>query len=281
MGNNEEVLSVKHLQKKYPDFTLRDISFCLEAGTITGFIGRNGAGKTTTLKSLLHLIHPDAGEIAFFGMDFDRHEREIKQQIGFISGGIDYYPKRQLRTITEVTRRFYAQWDQAAYLNYMRRFGLAENKTPAQLSAGMRVKYALTLALSHRATLLLLDEPTSGLDPVSRDDLLDVFLDLVEEQNMSILFSTHITSDLEKCASHILYIRQGEIVGEGNLDAFLNQYQVVQLSAEQAFKTPNRWIGLKKERKGYCALVRREDVKENMRSIDATLEDVMVHWEKE
>ena len=184
-----EALSVKGLCKEYPPFSLKDVSFSVEQGAIMGFIGRNGAGKTTTLKSILNLVHPSRGEIRFFGMELEKNELEIKKQIGFVSGGVDYYVKKKIKTITNVTRRFYDDWDEQAYRRYMAQFELDESKTPDQLSAGMKVKYALTLALSHRAKLLILDKPTSGLDPVSRDDLLDVFLSL-QREGVSILFST-------------------------------------------------------------------------------------------
>ena len=175
------VLEVKSLSKKYPAFELKDVSFSLEKGKITGFVGRNGAGKSTTLKSLFNFVHPDSGEILFFNENFKDSEFSIKKRVGFVSGGVDYYKNKKIKTITSVTKSFYDNWDEDAYLKYMNMFKLDENKTPVQLSAGMKVKYALTLALSHNAELLILDEPTSGLDPVSRDDLLDVFMELCEK----------------------------------------------------------------------------------------------------
>ena len=152
-----DILTVSRLCKAYDSFALRDVSFDLRPGAITGFIGRNGAGKTTTLKCLLHIVQPDSGDIAFFGLPIGEQELAIKRRIGFVSGGVDFYPRRKLRAITAVTRRFYKGWDEEAYRRYCRRFELDENKTPAQLSAGMKVKYSLALALSHRAELLILD----------------------------------------------------------------------------------------------------------------------------
>ena len=134
-----KILEVSGLCKNYPAFCLDHVSFSLEKGRIMGFIGRNGAGKTTTLKALLNFIHPDDGEILFFGEGFREHEMDIKERIGFVSGGIDYYAKKKLSTITSVTRRFYRAWDEAAYRQYMKEFALDENKTPDQLSAGMKV----------------------------------------------------------------------------------------------------------------------------------------------
>ena len=172
MAANNAPLSVRGLTKKYPAFELREVSFDLVPGAITGFIGRNGAGKTTTLNSLLGFIRPDGGEVSFFGLDMKTHAEAIKQRIGFVSAGMAYYTGKKLKTITDVTRAFYPNWDDTAYKKYMSQFGLDESKTPAALSNGMKIKYALALALSHGADLMLLDEPTSGLDPVSREELI-------------------------------------------------------------------------------------------------------------
>ena len=185
-----------------------------------GFIGRNGAGKTTTLKSLLHLVHPDAGEIRFFGMTFAENEKAIKQRIGYAAGGVNYYPQKRLREIAAITKTFYTAWDETAYRKYMTAFRLEEEKKVRELSAGMKVKFELALALSHGAELLLLDEPTSGLDPVSRDELLTIFEKLAQK-GVAILFSTHITSDLEKCADCITYIQDGKIVDSAAKADFL------------------------------------------------------------
>lgn len=204
------IVEVSGLCKAYPAFQLRDVSFALEAGQIAGFIGRNGAGKTTTIKSMLNLIHTDGGEISYFGIPLRGHEAEIKQRIGYSTGTVSWYPRRTIREITEVTRGFYSSWDEEACRSYMSLFGLDERKRPMELSEGMKVKFNLLLALSHRAEVLILDEPTSGLDPFSRDELLELFTAL-KARGVTILFSTHITSDLERCADSIIYIHQGAI----------------------------------------------------------------------
>ena len=214
------ILEVTGLRKQYPAFLLDDVSFTLEQGRIMGLIGRNGAGKTTTLKSIFNLVHPDGGAIRVLGMDMPAEERAIKQRIGYAGGAVNYYRRKKLRDIAAVTRTFYENWDEAAYRKYLAAFSLDENKTPDQLSEGMRVKFSLTLALSHRAELLILDEPTSGLDPVSRAELLDAFL-FLKEQGVSILFSTHITTDLEKCADDITYIANGKLIASKPLQTFL------------------------------------------------------------
>jgi len=277
-----DVLSIRELSKHYERFTLDKVSFSVQKGEIMGFIGRNGAGKTTTLKAMLNIVHPDGGEALFFGLPFAQNELEIKRRIGFVSGGVDYYTRRRLRSITGVTRAFYPDWDEAAYRRYLSAFDLDESKTPAQLSAGMRVKYNLALALSHHAELLILDEPTSGLDPVSGDDLLDVFLSLARE-GASILFSTHITSDLDKCADRITYIHDGRILASDDLDAFLGRYRTLSLTGEQLTDALcEKLIGLKPAKRGYTALIALGDLPPTgLAAEPADLETVMVHLEKE
>lgn len=278
----ENVLSVRGLTKRYDKFALKDVSFDVYRGEIMGFIGRNGAGKTTTLKSLMNYLHPDAGEIDFFGKPMTGNEMEIKRRTGFVTGGVDYYMRRKLRAITDVTRGFYPNWDEATYKRCIAAFSLDEDKTPAELSAGMKVKYNLALAMSHRAELLLLDEPTSGLDPVSRDDLLDVFLGLKLE-GVSILFSTHITSDLDKCADRITYIRAGEMQACCALEELVNAYVVAEIPEGAIGGIPaNLLIGAKPARRGFSALVRKSDAaKLNIATTPAALDDVIVHMEKE
>ncbi len=275
----EKVLELRGLCKEYPSFRLKDAGFSLSRGRIMGFIGRNGAGKTTTLKSMLNIVHPSAGAVAFFGLAFAEHEQEIKRRIAFVSGGANYYPNKKLSAITAVTRGFYDNWDEAAYQRYLKLFALDESKTPKALSAGMQVKYALALALSHRAELLILDEPTSGLDPVSRDELVDVFLSLADE-GVSILFSTHITDDLDKCADDVTYIRNGEIVFSLPIGELREKYRTVALSAEQAEAYRDRLIGCKRAKEGFTALVERGACEE-LGGHTSGLEEIMVHLDRE
>ena len=218
-------LEVRHLTKRYPKFTLDGVSFTLERGSIMGLIGKNGAGKSTTLKSILNLVPPDGGEISLLGQPFPENELACRQRLGVVLGGIDFYQHKRVSAITHVTRRFYRDWDQGAYERYLTEFGLDEEKKVRELSAGMRVKYLIALALSHGADLLIFDEPTSGLDPVSRDELLELFQALVAGGERSILFSTHITSDLEKCAGSITYIKDGKVLKSAEKDVFIQSFQ--------------------------------------------------------
>jgi len=276
-----DVLSVTDLTKRYPAFTLSGVGFTVRPGEIMGLIGRNGAGKSTTLKCLTGFVHPDAGSVSFFGMPLEGHELEIRRRMAFMAGGVDFYTRKKLRAITAVTRSFYPTWDEAAYQRYMKQFGLDEQKTPATLSAGMRVKYSLTLALSHHAELLILDEPTSGLDPISRDDLTDVFLGL-QREGVSILFSTHITSDLEKCADRITYIHEGRVMTSEPLADFAGRYRLVAMESD----APEAWqphlVGQKAAKHGFTALVDAQTAQRlRIPAREATLDEVMVHLEKE
>jgi ABC-2 type transport system ATP-binding protein len=279
-----EILSVRNLTKKYEKFELKDVSFTLEQGYIMGFIGRNGAGKTTTIKSILNLVHPNSGTVTVLGKDFVRDEFACKQNIGLVLGGITYYPTKKLKVIAEVTRRFYPQWDADAFAGYLKRFDLDPDKTVSALSDGMRVKFALALALSHNAQLLILDEPTSGLDPVSRDDLLELFQELIENSDRSILFSTQITSDLEKCADYITYIKKGQIIASTEKDEFVNSYKLVKGTKAQLSPALNAsLIGCKQNAFGFTALIRTADLAaaDGLEVAPADLESIMIHIEKE
>ncbi len=279
-----KVLEINGLCKTYPAFKLENVSFSVESGVIMGFIGRNGAGKTTTLKSLLNFVHPDSGEIKFFGKSFTEHEAEIKQEIGFVSGGVSYYPNKKLSAITEVTKKFYSNWNEEAYLRNMERFNLDDTKRPKELSAGMKVKYQLALALSHNAKLLILDEPTSGLDPVSRDELLDLFITLREEDGVSILFSTHITSDLEKCAKHITYIRNGEIIDSCTREEFLGAYRIVRGNLDEwRDEFRDKFISYKKHMENFEGMIKAADAAFFPSGLvfPSDLESIMVYIEKE
>ena len=275
------VLEVQGLKKSYPAFELKNVDIALKKGRITGFIGRNGPGKSTLLGALFGLVHADEGEVRFFGKDFKRSEPEIKRRVSFVAGEMTSYKMKKLRTITKVTRAFYDTWDEKAYEMYMNRFALDERKTPAQLSAGMRVKYAVALALSHRAELLVLDEPTSGLDPVSRDELLELFMQLRDE-GATILFSTHIISDLEKCADDIIYIKNGEIRHASSIEDFEESYRLVHIDREiKNQELEEALLGLVRGRKGYTGLIKSSEAKRlEVETGRATLEEIMIHLER-
>ncbi|MCQ2582808.1 MAG: ABC transporter ATP-binding protein [Treponema sp.] len=277
------LLEIKNLSKKYPAFTLKDVSFSLEEGYIMGFIGRNGAGKTTTLKAMLNLIHPESGDVKINGFDIKTNETEIKQSIGFVTGLDGFYTTKKIKTVTNVTKRFFKNWDEALYRELMEKFALDENKKIKELSAGMKVKYQIALAMCHGAQLLILDEPTSGLDPVSRDELVILFQDYIADGKHSILFSTHITSDLEKCADFITYIKKGEIIESTDVVSFKEKYLLV--SGDDAKLDDARKanvIGYHKTHVNFEGMI-PASLKEEFSDFELTgpgLEDIMVHIER-
>ncbi len=279
-----EILKVTNLRKEYESFTLKDVSFSLDKGYIMGFIGRNGAGKTTTLKTMFNLVHRNGGEVEMFGKDFFENELYCKQHSSFMLGGVNYYLNKKLKTITDVVKRFYDEWNDEAYNKYMEQFKLLDNKCVSELSEGMKVKYGLALAMSHNAKLLVLDEPTSGLDPVSRDELIDIFQQLISDGERSIFFSTHITSDLEKCADFITYIKDGEILASCEKETLIDGYRIVQGKKSQlAPELEKVLIGVKENAFGWTALVKSENIGvcKGLEIEKPDLETIMVHIEKE
>jgi len=278
-----EIVSVTNLNKTYPGFQLMNVGFSIEPGRIMGFIGRNGAGKTTTMKSMLNLVHPDSGEIRFFGLDIRQNEFEIKQRLSFISGGVDYYAQSKLTMISNVYRRFYPSWDESLYQAYLSRFGLDPQKRIKELSQGMAIKFALALGLSHHAELLILDEPTSGLDPISRDELLTIFEQIVDREGATVFFSTHITSDLDKCADDITYIQDGKIVASLGREALVDSWRMVEgRTDELTDELKGRLTGFHERRGEFSGLLRKEDLEmaRGFKVSGADLEAIMVYSER-
>ncbi|MBQ9856747.1 MAG: ABC transporter ATP-binding protein [Clostridia bacterium] len=236
------ITSVQNLVKEYPGFRLNEVSFELKKGRITGFIGRNGSGKTTTIKSMLNLVHPDSGEISYFGKPLIGNEAGIKSRIGYSTGTVNWYPRKRIREIADIAKRFYDTWDDDAYREYLELFRLDEKKTPLQLSEGMKVKCNLLIALSHKAEMLILDEPTSGLDPFSRDELLELF-DELKKSGVAVFFSTHIISDIEKCADDIVYISEGNIMAAMPKSDFVQRFSQDGETLEETFLRLERGAG--------------------------------------
>ncbi|MBY0011580.1 ABC transporter ATP-binding protein [Paenibacillus typhae] len=276
------VLDIKHLNKQYEHFSLKDVSFQLEKGYIMGFIGINGAGKTTTIKSILNLISMDGGEIHVMGKNITQHEVELKQEIGYAFGDINFYSRSKIKTLTNVIKTFYRNWDDETYRKYLKKFNLIEDKKIAELSTGMKVKYSLALALSHGAKLLILDEPTSGLDPAARDNLLSIFQELVQDGEISILFSTHVTSDLEKCADYITYIHDGQIVSSAEKEAFVDAFRLLNGTKEQLELVKDRLISYKTNSFGFTGLINTKDFEPSPGIVSAipNLEEIMIYYSR-
>ena len=279
----DNILKLEQVHKSYPTFSLKDVSFEVKPGQIMGFIGRNGSGKTTTLKCIMNLVHYEKGNVWVFDQDMSKNELDNKQRIGFALSELNYYPNRTIYQLVSVSKRFYKNFDEKRFAEVCKLFDLDLNKKLEELSSGMKVKYSLALALSHQAELLILDEPTSGLDPVSRDEILDIFRAIVKKENRAILFSTHITSDLDKCATDITYIHNGEIIYTGSKHAFIHAYLFV------VDKTKNR--DLEKEYISYKELddrieglidIKNRDIflKHNIEPKEPDLEQIMIYLER-
>ena len=279
----ESILNIQNLNKKYPSFALKDVSFTVKPGEIMGFIGRNGAGKTTTLKSIMNLVHYDSGKITAFDLEMSEHELENKQRIGFALSELNYYPNKTIRNLMDVTKRFYKNFDEHKFQEVCKLFNLNIDKKLEELSSGMKVKYSVAIALSHQAELLILDEPTSGLDPVSRDEILDIFRQIVKNQDRAILFSTHITSDLDKCATNITYIHDGAIMYTGTKKDFVNSYLFVRDKSMNK-NLLNEYIAYKEldDRIEGLIDINKKDVfaKNGIETKEPDLEKIMVYLER-
>ena len=278
-----DILRLENVRKTYPSFTLKDVSFSVKPGQIMGFIGRNGAGKTTTLKCIMNLVHYESGKISAFETDMSKNELENKQRIGFALSELNYYPNKTIRQLMNVTKRFYKNFDEKKFNEACRLFNLNIDKKLEELSTGMKVKYSVAIALSHHAELLILDEPTSGLDPVSRDEILDIFRQIVKNKDRAILFSTHITSDLDKCASDITYIHDGEIIYSGTKNDFVNSYLFVK---DKTFNKEllNEYIAYKEFDDRIEGLISPDKkdlfIKNNIEPQEPDLEQIMVYIER-
>ena len=229
----DSVLEIKRLRKEYKGFTLNDVSFSLPEGFIMGLIGPNGAGKTTIIKLVMNLIRRNAGEIKVFGLDNIRSEAEIKARIGFVYDNPFFYDDISLKSLKSAIAPFYPKWDERLFQKLMEEFDLPLKKKFKTLSHGMKMKFALAIAMSHDADLLILDEPTAGLDPVFRIELLDRLAALMENERKSVLFSTHITTDLERIADYITFIKDGEIVFTAAKDEILENWAVVKTGRDR------------------------------------------------
>lgn len=221
------VLEINNLRKTYKGFSLKDINIKLEQGYITGFIGANGAGKSTTIKSILNLINRDSGDVKIFNKDNKTNDKELKNKIGVVLDEGYFYEELTLKEMKNIIAPMYSNWDENQFNNYIRRFNLPLDRKISKLSKGMRMKYSIAIALSHNAELFIMDEPTSGLDPIVREELLEILSDIIQEENKTIFFSTHITSDLDKIADYLIIINDGKILLQGAKDEIIESHRLV------------------------------------------------------
>lgn len=290
----DNILEVINLKKEFTDwsnykesFCLNNISFSVPKGYIMGFIGPNGSGKSTTIKLIMNLLKKHEGEIKIFGKDNVKFEKEIKEKIGFVYDENYYYENFTMKEIKKIIAPFYKYWDEETFQNYLERFDLKNtNKKIKTLSKGMKIKFSLAIALSHNADLIIMDEPTSGLDPVFRREILDILLELMQNENKSVFFSTHITTDLEKIADYITYINKGNIVFSKSKEEILDNYAIVKGDKNILNKElKEKFIGIKENAFGFEALTDNVNQIQNTFGdsilIDkASLDDIMVFTSK-
>lgn len=270
-------LSVTDLCKNYAAFTLDHVSFTVEEGRVCGLIGANGAGKTTTLKGITGQIETSGG-VKAFGVSLRRDERIVKQKIGYVGGGFRYYPQKTVSDVARVTAGFYPEWREEKFRAYLADYAIAANKKISALSEGMKVKLFLALALSHGAKLLILDEPTSGLDPLSREEFCDTILELVRAEGISVLFSTHITSDLMRIADDVVFLSHGKVLANETLQSLLGKYVLARFPDGESGKKAGA-IGLKAVKEGFEGLLLRGITPLNVKIAEATLDDIIIHLE--
>lgn len=251
----ESVLKVIGLNKKFDKFSLKDINFNIPRGYIMGFVGQNGAGKSTTIKCIMNLIEYDGGNIHVMGLDSRTHSMEVRNRIGYVSEDPYFYEGMTVNWTGEFVGSFYSNWDKKYFVELLHTFKIDKNKKISELSKGMKMKLSLALAMAHRPEFLILDEPTSGLDPVVRSELLEIFLDIIQNENCSIFFSSHITSDIEKVADFVTIIDDGRIILSDEKDNILNNWKLIK--AENSFyndKINNKLIGVKKGDFGFSGI---------------------------
>lgn len=222
-----DALTVEHISKKYDKFHLEDITFSLPSGSIMGLIGENGAGKTTIINCIISMIETDAGTIQILGVDKNKRSLSLREDIGIVFDVSDFYDNFTIRQVGNILKDVYKRWDTDAYEQYIERFKLPNKKLIKEFSRGMKMKTAIAIALSYHPKLLVLDEATSGLDPIMRDEILDVFLDFVQDEEHSILISSHITTDLEKIADYITFIHDGKLLLSTSKDTLLYDYGIL------------------------------------------------------
>jgi len=277
------ILEIRNLCKRYQGFSLKNINITLESGYIMGFIGPNGAGKTTAIKLIMSLIRRDAGEIRVFGLDNIKDGVRIRDRIGFVYDECFFYDELTIRENRRIIAPFYSRWDDGVFHGYLERFALPPRKKVKELSRGMKMKLALAVALAHHADLIIMDEPTAGLDPVFRSELLEILLELIQDENKGVFFSTHITTDLDRIADYITFINQGEIVFSEPREAILERYALVKGGGEPPEgELRGEFVGFRENRFGWEALT--SDVKRARQHLgDAavierpTLEEIMLY----
>lgn len=281
----ENVLEVKGICKEYNDFSLSDVSFSLPKGYIMGFVGKNGSGKTTTIRAILNMVKINNGKISVFGLDSVTDTIAIKERLGVVFDSLYLAEHLNVKQIEKQLKPFYKDWNSEEFFRRIKEFDLPDNKKVGDFSKGMKMKLMIAVALSHKAELIILDEPTSGLDPVVRDELLDILAEYIEDENRGVLFSTHITADVERIADYVTILHNGKVWYTGTKDELSEGYAVIKGAEEDIpSKLREKLIGFHSYRNGFDALIRTDDLAglpDTLEYEKASIDEILVYIAKE
>jgi len=247
----------KNVTKQYEHFTLDHLNLEIPNGSIVGFVGENGAGKSTTIKAILNLVHPEEGEIQVLGEDSRDLSREVKERIGVVFDGCKFPQGLKCKYVDSIMRGIYSSWNSQVFRDYCRRFGLEGNKTVKELSRGMKMKLSIAAALSHGAELLIMDEATSGLDPMVRDEILDIFLEFIQDEWHTVFLSSHIISDIEKIADYVAFIHKGKLLFMEDKIRLQEEYGLLSCSKQEADGIDPAYVAGRRENAFGCTLLIR------------------------
>ena len=281
----ENILEINGLNKAYEGFALKDVSFSLPKGYIMGFVGQNGSGKTTTIRSILNMAKINSGKISIFGLDSVDNSVEIKERLGVVFDSLYLANHLNIKQVDKQLSPFYKDWSSEEFFRRIKAFGLPDNQKIGDFSKGMKMKLMVAVALSHKAELMILDEPTSGLDPVARDELLDILSEYIEDENRSVLFSTHITSDVERIADYITILHNGKVWFTGTKDELHEKYLVLR-GAEEDISSAlrDKCIGFHAYRNGFDALISSDllgEIPKELETEKASIDEILVYIAKE
>lgn len=279
----KDSIFVQDLCKKFDGFALDHVSFRVPQGRIVGVIGENGAGKSTTINLILNEWEKDGGQIEIFGRD--HRDPRLKEEIGVVFDECSFHDVFTARDIENILSGVYKSWDKKLYHRYLKAFGIPENKPVGAFSKGMKAKLSILCAIAHHPKLLILDEATTGLDPVVRDEILSLFLEFIQDEEHSVFFSSHITTDIEKIADYVIFIHQGKVILEEQKDELLCRYGILKCTREGfASVAPEDYLAFRESKRNVQCLVKdREAAKRNYKNavVDrATLEEIMLFYIK-
>lgn len=279
----DEAINVRELNKTYKNFSLKNVSFSVPKGSIVGFIGENGAGKTTTLKAILNLISRESGEIKILDHDNIKDEKYIKEQIGVVFDESNFHDTLNAKNISKFMAKIYKQWDSNLFLNYLDKFQVPKDKIVKEFSRGMKMKLCIAAALAHKPKLLILDEATGGLDPVAREEILDIFLDFIQDEEHSILLSSHVTSDLDKIADYITFIHDGQVVFSKSKDDLRENMGILKCGTLDFNNlSKEEFINYRKNQFGYEVLIndKYDFIKKHPKLVvdNTSIEDIMLFY---